>query len=239
MKFGAEPRKLIMLGVLGVVLIYVLFFNSSGDQPQQTTRTGPSVTAPRPAVAPPTVGGPVAQKAKAPARRPGERVLQEFRPSLKPKRPEDRADPMTIDPTLRTEVFAKLQTVNVSGPRRSIFEFTAEAPPPNAVAKVDKKPPVPSPLTQQQQPAQPAAPPPPPPPPPIPLKFYGFISAANQAAGPKRAFFLDGEDIHVVTEGDTVKKRYKVVRIGVNTVTVEDIQFKNTQTLPLEEQPAG
>ena len=53
----------------------------------------------------------------------------------------------------------------------------------------------------------------------------------------KRAFFMEGEDIHVVREGDVVKSRYKIVRIGVNSVVVEDMQFKSQQTLPLEEQP--
>jgi hypothetical protein len=49
---------------------------------------------------------------------------------------------------------------------------------------------------------------------------------------------MDGEDIHVVSEGETVKKRYKIVRIGVNSVVVEDTEFGQQQTLPLlEEQP--
>ena len=35
-----------------------------------------------------------------------------------------------------------------------------------------------------------------------------------------------------------VKRRYKIVRIGVNSVVVEDTQFPGSQqTLPLEEQP--
>ena len=42
----------------------------------------------------------------------------------------------------------------------------------------------------------------------------------------------------MVREGDLVKNRYKIVRIGVNSVIVEDIQFKSQQTLPLEEQPS-
>ena len=49
---------------------------------------------------------------------------------------------------------------------------------------------------------------------------------------------MEGEDIHVVREGDLVKNRYKIVRIGVNSVVVEDTQFKSQQTLPLEEQPS-
>jgi hypothetical protein len=57
--------------------------------------------------------------------------------------------------------------------------------------------------------------------------------------GNKRAFFAEGDDIFIATEGELVKKRYRIVRIGVNSVVVEDMQFKNQQTLPLEAQPAG
>ena len=40
--------------------------------------------------------------------------------------------------------------------------------------------------------------------------------------------------------GELVKKRYKVVRIGVNSVVVEDTQFKNhQQTLVLQQEQAS
>jgi hypothetical protein len=147
---------------------------------------------------------------------------------------------MTVDPTLRTDLLAKLQAVKVEGVHRSIFEF-GKAPPPPEAAK-PKGPPLASATVFGPQPAPPPAPPvkppPPPPPPPIPLKFYGYLSANAQPAA-KRAFFLEGEDIHVVTEGQVVKRRYKIIRIGVNSVVVEDLDNKNQQTLPLEEAPQG
>ena len=68
--------------------------------------------------------------------------------------------------------------------------------------------------------------------PPIPLKFYGFAGAR---AGVKRAFFLENEDVFVANEGEVVKKRYKVVRISLNSVVMEDTEFKQQQTLPLIE----
>ena len=45
----------------------------------------------------------------------------------------------------------------------------------------------------------------------------------------------------IAGEGDTIKKRYKIVRIGVNSAVVEDTEFKggNQQTLPLEAELAG
>jgi hypothetical protein len=159
-------------------------------------------------------------------------VLQEFRPSLKPKKPEDRPDPTTVDPTLRLDILAKLNSVTIEGSHRSVFEFGQPPAPPPTKEELNKKPPVPDPMLAARPPA---APPGPPPPPPIPLKFFGYVSPAS--AGSKRAFFLEGDDVHVVNEGDLVKRRYKIVRIGVNSVVVEDTQFKNQQTLPLEEQP--
>jgi len=68
----------------------------------------------------------------------------------------------------------------------------------------------------------------------VPLKFYGYVSAPGQSV--RRAFFLDGDQILVGSEGDILKKRYRVVRIGVNSVVVEDLEFKAEQTLPLEPQ---
>jgi hypothetical protein len=99
-------------------------------------------------------------------------------------------------------------------------------------------PKTPAQIAQEQAAAQQnSGPPPPPPPPPITLKYYGYT--AQRADGHKRAFFLDGDDIFVAAEGDLVKRRYKIVRIGVNSVVVEDTQFNNTQTLALAEESAG
>jgi hypothetical protein len=81
-------------------------------------------------------------------------------------------------------------------------------------------------------------PPPDPSAPPIPFKYYGYSSVKGEAR--KRAFFLDGEDVIVVWEGDTIKNRYKVVRVGLRSVEMEDTQFKNgKQQLPLAEELAG
>ena len=40
----------------------------------------------------------------------------------------------------------------------------------------------------------------------------------------------------MAAEGQLVKSRYKLVRVGINSVVVEDVQFKHQQTLPLEEE---
>ena len=79
---------------------------------------------------------------------------------------------------------------------------------------------------------------PPPPPPPINLKYYGIVTTLSN--GKKTVFFMDGDEILLETEGATFNKgRYRLVRVGVNSAVVEDIQYKHEQTLPLAEDAAG
>ncbi len=142
---------------------------------------------------------------------------------------------MNVDPTLRLDLLARVREVKVQGGQRSLFDFSQPPPPKTPDVKIvpgPPKPPQPKPEEAAAAPSNPSKPPPPP----IPLKFYGYVSQRSQ--GPKRAFFLEGEDIHVAGEGELIKKRYRVVRISVNSVVVEDIQYSNQQTLPLEEKPA-
>jgi hypothetical protein len=235
MKFGAEPKKLAVLGVLSAVAVVVFMINSTGSGPAapatpQSARSTPS----GPAVA----NTPGAAARETSPRTPSRgRGGSEFRPRVGTRRGEAQVDPATIDPTLRLDLLAKLQDVKVEGPHRSIFDFSQPPPPkPDPKQVAEAKKPAPSPIVKPDAakpdtPAEPAKPQAPP----IPLKFYGYLSRTAQPA--KRAFFMDGDDIHVVSEGETVKKRYKIVRIGVNSVVVEDTQFGQQQTLPLEEQP--
>jgi hypothetical protein len=146
---------------------------------------------------------------------------------------------MTIDPTLKLDVLAKMQTLEVTGTHRSIFDFS-QAPPPKpdptkpGIAKV--KPPTPIVPVEPPKPQQTTAEAPKPTPPAVGMKFFGYVSPRGDTQ--KRAFFMDGEEIHIVREGDIVKRRYRIVRIGVNSVTVEDQQFPGSSlTVPLEEQP--
>jgi hypothetical protein len=237
MKVGAERKKLMILGGLVALAATVFYFNSGGDGPpkEQERRASsvPSVTSPRTAT--PSAGPAPPVISQAPRQARGSRGSQEFRPSLKPKRPEDRVDPMKVDPTLRLELLAKVQAINAESGQRSLFDFSAAPPPKTPDVKVVPKSLKPDPVAAAA--ANPGAPPVPlkPQAPPIPLKFYGFITPPTKA-GLKRAFFTEGEEIFVASEGDIIKKRYKVVRIGVNSVVLEDVQFQHQQTLPLEEE---
>jgi hypothetical protein len=156
-------------------------------------------------------------------------VSLEFRPSLKAYNPGEGPDPVAVDPTLRLDLLAKVQAVKFDGGERNLFQFGAAPLPKTPEPKIVPKPqaPVPGESKPSETPIKP-------PPPPIPLKFYGYASQSRP--NQKRAFFLEGDEIIMATEGDLIKKRYKVVRIGINSVVMEDIENKNQQTLPLEEQ---
>ena len=69
------------------------------------------------------------------------------------------------------------------------------------------------------------------------FKYYGY--KISKTDGHKAAFLLDGDDILIAGENDTVKRRYRVVRIGLDSITIEDTQFKSTQTLRLQENPSA
>jgi hypothetical protein len=232
MKLGAnEPKKVAALGVLVLVAGYLAYTNIFSGPSVPTVRTRPAPTAAEnqsPLVAPAEPGPPLPPRATAPRGR-----SDEFHPVLHSKRPEDRIDTSKIDPTLRLDLLAKLQSVELPTGGRNPFKMGQPPPPPEA-----KRLPGPEPIVKpgpMQTVAVPPAPPAgPPPPPPITLKYYGFTSGPASPA--KTAFFLDGEDILVAKEGDTLKRRYKVVRIGANSVVMEDTDSKRQQTIPLTEE---
>jgi hypothetical protein len=244
MKLGTENKKKVaFLAVLTLVAGYVVYTNvfsqsDRGGAPpaQEPARAGPGGTPPGPKGAP----GQDAARTEAPrapdSNRSGSSARnEEFHPVLHSKRPEDRIDPMTIDPILRLDLLAKVQGAELAGGSRNLFQFST--PPVKVEAlkgpepKVFPKPGSPG-VRAGDDPAKPAGPPPP-----INLKYYGFSTARNN--GRKKAFFLDGDEISVAAEGDTVNKRYRLVRIGVSSVLMEDMESKRQQSLPLTAEQPG
>lgn len=237
MKLGAEPQKVALLVVLVVALGFAFWQNVLGP--------GDSETIPPPRPVTPAAGSapsPAATETPRPSAK--KRESRDFRPSFKKRPDEADRDPMTIDPTLRLDLLAKLQTVTYTGAGRNLFEFS-NAPTATPEPAKSKTPDPKIAFTLLPRPAgpewPPPAPPPPPPPPqapPIPLKFYGYSGELKPGATGKRAFFLDGEEILVAGEGEIMKRRYKVVRINAANVEMEDIQFPGQkQTLPLVLDP--
>jgi hypothetical protein len=239
MKLGAERKKVVLLGGLLAVAGVTYYMNrDSGAAPRPTSAqslglaTTPQGAPPVQKMPPPDLAKPAPRAARSASnqRRGG---LEEFRPVLRTRRPEDRIDPMSVDPTLRVDLIVRLQNVKSERADRSLFEFSQPPAPKNPDPPKVKPGPIaaaPKPEATEAAKTEAAKPKPPP----ITLKFYGM--AADKRQGPRRAFFLDGDDILVAAEGELVKKRYKIVRINVSSVVVADTQFQNNeQTLPIEE----
>jgi hypothetical protein len=225
-----------MVGALALLAGYSVYTNllSGPDVPAASTSTR-SVPAEQPAANLPAQPGPARPR---PPRAPASRGRSdEWRPVVLAKRPEDRPDPKTIDPTLHWELFAKVQEVPPAGGSRNLFQF-GQAPPkevPKQLAMAAE--PKIRPFVGPRAPAPPPPLPPPPPPPPITLKFYGW--SMTTAAGKRMGYFLDGEEILLAGEGDTLKRRYKIVRIGPGSALVEDMDAKRQQSVPLTEEGQG
>jgi hypothetical protein len=123
----------------------------------------------------------------------------------------------TLDPRLRLDLLKGAEDVTYSGTGRNIFLSQEEEPIPKPVqsAKLDKQP------TQAPQP---------PPLPPIDLKFFGFASKPGQ---PRKVFLAKGEDVFIAGEGDIVDRRYKVVRIGPNSIDIQDVLSNRHESIPI------
>jgi hypothetical protein len=134
-----------------------------------------------------------------------------------------------LDPTLHMEAMLVTESLEYSGSGRNIFSANS-APPvviqkPLASARITGHAPVVVPCPPNCPP-----PPPPPPPPPIDLKFFGIETASD---GTRQAFLLHDDSVFLASPGDVVLRRYRVVSIEAKSIRVEDMQYKNTQTLPL------
>jgi hypothetical protein len=79
-----------------------------------------------------------------------------------------------------------------------------------------------------------ASQPPAPPPPTLPAKFFGYGTVP--AGAPRRAFLSDGEQIWIVTEGETLLGRFRILKIGNANLEFEEISTGQRGTAALEEQ---
>jgi hypothetical protein len=240
MKTGADPKKLAILAALLAIAAVVLYFNVfAGDS--DSNKTVRSVTPAPVAVAPVVItpNRPAIPGVGEHRRASKNGMVSEFKIRQGVEPGEDKPDPASIDPTLRLDLLAKLQQVEPPASMRNIFQYSA-APPPAAAGAAAKPVELPKntpKIAINQPPPKPPGPPGPPPAPtapPMTFKYYGY--KVSRSDGRKEAFLLDGDEIIIAGENDDVKRgRYKVVRIGVNSITIEDTQFKSTQTLPLQE----
>jgi hypothetical protein len=228
-KLGTENKKQVyILAGLGVLAVVVLLLNFTGGEPSPTPRAAHS------ALADPASVEATHPDSSLPARRRNSSHgdLKAWTVKVGPPK-GGHVDPSRIDPTLRLDLLAKLQSVKVEAGGRNLFQVGPAPAPPGPPIKVPLKI-IPGPVA-----VTPGPPPGPVTPvaPPIDLKYYGYSTVKGQAR--RKAFLLDGEDIIMAFEGETVKRRYKVLKINATSVTMEDTQFNSTQTLPLQPESNG
>src|SRR5271154_4484623 len=214
LKVGTEDKKKVMIaGGLGVVVLGLVLYNIIGlfggsPTPAPVAATPPPVPTTTPTTVPAVRTGP------APVSR--QRVISA---NHAPEAVKVAGSMASLDPTLHPELMAQAESLEYTGKGRNIFSMFS------APVQIEQpKGPI-----RQQQIAPPVATGPPPPPP-IDLKFFGYES---RQGGAKRVFLLHGDDVFIAGEGDVVDHHYRVVKIAPFSVQVEDIPYKNKQTLPL------
>lgn len=241
MKLGTEDKKKTALAVgLTVVALGTLYANvfSGGGAPS----TPPA----RPAAPQPQAGAPLEPQTR-PSRgvatvlgnRSASRTRRSRGNNFEPiwqQSHEGEFDPLASDPTLRTDLLAAVRTVPMSQYSRNIFQFgqrrRIEQPLSDAeIKKASETATVTPPKPTTPEPAAAAAPPAARKAPRITWKYYGFASPTDE--GKRRAFLLDGEDVLIGGEGDVFRDRYKVKRIGLTSIVMEDLEYSEEQTLPI------
>ena len=231
-QLGGSRKQLITLGVLLVVLV-LTYFLMRDPAPDTPTPSRAAVTSAPVAANPLTAPRPAQNVSSGPRLSTrGGRSTEDFHPSLKLK---EGTDVSKIDPALKTNLLARVRNVSLEGGSRSIFDFgQAPVPVPTDVKPIHPNygPNPPPPPQPPNVGGRPPGPPPTPPAAPIPLKFFGY----GKIGGPRRALFIDGDEVQIASENDIIRNRYKVIRIGVNSVVVEDTTTHSQQTLPLLEE---
>jgi len=114
-----------------------------------------------------------------------------------------------------------LQALNAPRPEpvdssRDPFRFKPKPPPPAPPAP-------PRPVTTQ--PTQPVGPPPPPP---IPLKFIGTLEGKQPG---HVAVLSDARGVYYGHEGEIVEGRYRILRIGVESIDLAYVDGRGRQTI--------
>lgn len=219
-----DPK--ILFGVLGILIALLYWYNSRGDE------GGTPTTSPAPVRTETTATAPTATpiRARTPVSRRAVAMNDRGALRLRPIDPT-KGD---IDPTLRLDLLARLQSVQPVTGGRSLFESGGQ--PATGVTVVPVHPPIlpprPLPGTTQSGGAMAAGAQGPN----IPLKYYGYlkpVQTPDLKMANNHGFFLDGDNVLVASEGEVLKQRYLVVELTPSSARLEDTQLRQGQTLPV------
>ena len=134
------------------------------------------------------------------------------------------AEPVVLRPVKLDALTASREQPNPT--QRNPFRFQQKAAPP--------PPPSPAAPPAGQGPTPPPVPAGPPPLPPIPLKFIGVLTRAN---GVKWAVLSDGKSApQHGREGDVIDGRYRIVKIGTESIELTYVDGRGRTTVRLTGQ---
>jgi len=262
---GAEPKKLALLIGLLVLGGVTYWFENRSDAPvSANVGASTTAPAPVPVPPLPSTPAAVPAAATSAATSGNDKLVPEGAPPIDASGPaaprrtplgstsdsddtiptlkkKDDLDVSKIDPRIHLDLLAKVRAVPLEGGSSSLFDFSKppEANTPKVAAITPAPVPVPPPASkpagttaaQSKQTTAPAAPP-------IPLKYYGFEGKTTDGQL-QRGLFLEGDpgtgNIYIKGEGDIIKDRYKVIRIGLKSAELEDTVSHDKQTLKLPE----
>jgi len=139
--------------------------------------------------------------------------------------PHGPAGPVGIEPDLPRIDLGRLESPRgKSGTgRRDLFDFGVPPAPP----------PTPPPVIVAT-PVGPPLPPPPPTPTPLPPLTVRYVGAIEDKRGLKVAVFLtDKEEVLTGQAGQLVGNRFRIVRIGLESVDIQEVGSDQTRRIPL------
>ncbi len=127
------------------------------------------------------------------------------------------------EPDLRLDLLEKIHNTRYEGMQRDIFSGQPLPPPPSQVHR-------------QLHPVDPVTPVQTAPPPvQVPAQFFGY--ANRPGSNDRVAFFLNGDDVLIVAEGDTFLGNFRLLHIGNDSALVEEVSTGRQTSVPLEQPP--
>lgn len=127
------------------------------------------------------------------------------------------------EPDLRVDLLEEIHKAEYTGRHRDIFSGQPLPPPEPKTA--------PGGIVNPSGPAAPSEPPPVQ----VPAQFFGYANSAGDSN--RVAFFLNGDDVLVVGEGDTFLGNFRLVHIGNASADVVEISSGRHASVPLEQPP--
>ncbi len=135
--------------------------------------------------------------------------------------------PLPVEnPALRLDLLDRLKEFEYQGPRRNIFSAT---PLTLSVPAFDPAPAVPAPRGPRNSSSPPALV--------VPAMFFGHVTDAQ--TGSRRAFFSEGEEVHIIGVGEILLERFRLLQIGDSSAELQEISSGRRTTLIMEEPRGG